>query len=212
MPSRRRAPRAAALIFGLTACVCAACGGGSVGAKATPTPFDPEALAAITRLNQAWADFKDGPGQFLDRDFFDCYQLNNVPLPSVPTPEDPSGHSRGRRDCTEALQAVVAALPQYDQMAADAKAVTVPATSPQRAQFEAVVKARTARADWAHAVAAAFQANDTDKLQTLRRQIPEIEALESAALGIDLSKVGTPAPRPTLPYIPGVPTATPQRR
>jgi hypothetical protein len=211
MLKRRRAPGAAAFLLGLAACAGAACGGGA-GPRATPTPFDPEALAAIGRLNQAWSDFKDGPGRFLDRDFFDCYQLNNVPLPTVPTPEDPSGHSRGRRDCTEAIQAVVAALPQYDQLAAAARSVTVAAGSPQKAQFEAVLQARTARADWAHAVAAAFQAADTDQLQALRRQIPALEALESAALGIDLSKVGTPAPRPTLPYIPGVPTPTPTPR
>ncbi|HXH23459.1 MAG TPA: hypothetical protein VNN10_15680 [Dehalococcoidia bacterium] len=202
---------AGALVLVLSALVLA-CGGASTagtkgGLQLTPVGGD-ATQAAVGAANAAWVEWKENAGKFLDRDFFDCYELNGVPRPpNTPVP-DPSGHSRARRGCDEALAAIEKALPDYRRFVADLEKAKVDAASPFKPQFDMVVKARKDRLEWATASVAAWKRNDRDALQTLRLQIPQLATQEAAALGVVFTGA-TPEPRPTLDFIPGVPTRTP---
>ncbi len=125
------------------------------GVRPLPTPSDVDTLLLIQENNQSWTDWKQGEGLYVDRDFLNCYQLNGLPTPAVQPVDDPSGHSRARRDCGVSEQEVIAAIPAYQRLAAPVTGVTVSDTSDQKAQFDAVVKARTARLTWAMNVQAA---------------------------------------------------------
>jgi hypothetical protein len=198
-----------AAAFGLIAVLSIACGGVSnFVPQPTPLPQDPGIVAA----NDAWNQWKLGPGQYLDQDFLNCYELNDIPIPDATPLPDPSGHSRARRFCSEAIQAVIDATPDYERFATTASQLTRPQPENLQAQFDAVLRARFERLQWAKDLAVAYKNNDTATLQTLRQQIPALANLELLAVGIDVSKLPTPAARPTLPYIPGIPTPTPAKR
>jgi hypothetical protein len=205
------AARAATLLLGASAVFWLACGGASTaGTKGglQLTPVGDRTQAAVLAAIESWGAWKEAGGKFLDRDFFDCYELNNVPRPAVTPIPDPSGHSRARRGCDEALAAIEKALPDYRRFVGDLEKVDVDSGSPFKPAFDTVVKAREERLKWAEASVAAWKKNDTEALQTLRRQVPELAGLEAVALGIDFGGV-TPVPRPTLDFIPGVATSTP---
>ena len=212
MAEGRRVSGAAGLVLGVAAAVWVSCGGPSTaGTKGglQLTPVGDATQAVVVAANEAWGEWKEAGGKFLDRDFFDCYELNNVPRPPVTPIPDPSGHTRARRGCSDALGAIEKALPDYARFVDQLKTVKIDSGSPFKPQFDTLVKARTDRLAWAQATVAAWKLNNTDALQALRLQIPDFVVLESAALGVDITNVGTPVPRPTLDYIPGVPTATP---
>ena len=165
-----------------TACIAAACGGASTVGQPTFAP-EPDIERAISENNAVWADWKEAGGKFLERDFFDCYEINGVPRPSVTPVPDPSGHSRSRRGCQEAVDAIEKALPEYEKLAQVAK-VEVPAASPRRLQYEALLQARTQRLQWAKDIVAAWKKQDEPRLKQLQAQTPDLIRLEAAALGI----------------------------
>jgi hypothetical protein len=204
--------RVGALCLGMAGALLLACGGASTaGTKGglQLTPVGDRTQAAVQAAIEDWGAWKEAGGKFLDRDFFDCYELNDVPRPAVTPVPDPSGHSRARRGCDEALAALEKALPDYRRFVDDLEDLDIDSESPFKEAFDAVVKAREERLAWAEASVAAWKKNDTEALQTLRRLAPELAALEAAALGVTFTNV-TPVPRPTLDHIPGVPTPTPR--
>jgi hypothetical protein len=215
MPDSRKAPRLASILLGALCCICVACGGKStVGSRATPRVInDAETYKLITQNLADWAEWKQGDGLYIDRDFLNCYELNGIPIPVATPLPDPSGHSRARRFCAEAEQAVIGQIPAFERLAAAVTAATVPDNSDQKSRFDDLVKARTERLKWAHAVEAAYKANDQQTLGLLLKQIASLESLEvKASSGVDTATLPTPGVRPTVPFIPGVPTSTPQRR
>lgn len=188
--------------------IAIACGGPSTAGTGPTLPPADSLGEAIAVSNNEWLLWKDGPGKFLDRDFFDCFELNGVPRPLVTPAPDPSGHSRARAGCDEALAAIEQAVPDYLRLANSARLILVSdAASPYKAQYDALQKARADRAAWAQAAVEAWKRNDTDALQTQRRKVPELAQLEALAFGVNPASV-TPVALPTLDFIPGVPTPT----
>jgi hypothetical protein len=180
LPKRHRS-RAAVLLAGLTA-TALACGGVS-------TQVDRDRIAEQNRIledtiessTDAWVEWRDSGGKFVEIDFINCYEINNVPRPAVEPPEDPSGHSRSRRGCDQAVAQVKEAMPDFERLAV-VPDVSVPEDSPLQAEYDSLKEARSARLKWARDIIDAWQTQDMPALRDLIRRASAIARLESQAI------------------------------
>lgn len=181
MMQPKRASRAAAFLLGATAILCAACGG--VSTAGGPTPVNDAGLFQLIQANtSAWIEWKQGPGLYVDRDFFECFEISGAPRPLVTPVPDPSGHSRARRGCDEAIGAVEQALDKWEDLADELRTVTVIDGSANQPRFIALRDARLGRVQWAKDVVAAWKKQDIETLRLLHRRLQDIVQLENKAL------------------------------
>ena len=110
-------PRLSRLLIVLLLAVLATSCGGKVIKEfpptptVVPTPADVDALTYETKVEKWLSDWKDAAFPSLDRDYVNCAGPDDPPIP--PTTPDPSGHSRARIPCSNAIAAIDKALPQY---------------------------------------------------------------------------------------------------
>ncbi len=154
----------------------AACGG---KAAVKPPPMTPRAYQVAI---DAWSQsYHDSGIPILDRDYAFCLGPNDpIPPPSTP---DPSGHTRARIPCGQAIQNIEPRVPDYAKMIDQLKGLS------QGAVDQRIINAESAYVAWHSATlqlyqdaVAALQRGDQQAMSDLRLRYNNIDALQTAAI------------------------------